>query len=134
MLSFKGPSTQLAIASGLVMLIGQGSANSQEQATQLSFIFRTKLPRGGACRCRASARDADERHTSVRAQELAVAVLSNLSALEECVAAIMQSSGLKALVGMLSSASYASAHAASVIAAIARSSVRNKRQVISEGA
>ena len=34
-LSFKGPSTQLAIASGLVQLIGQGSADSQEQATQL---------------------------------------------------------------------------------------------------
>ena len=138
MLSFKGPSTQLAIASGLVMLIGQGSANSQEQATQL-LLHLSHDP----VNCRAVARaGAVPRlvmqmkgggRTSVRAQELAVAVLSNLSALEECVAAIMQSSGLKALVGMLSSASYASAHAASVIAAIARSSVRNKRQVISEG-
>ena len=138
MLSFKGPSTQLAIASGLVQLIGQGSADSQEQATQLLLhlshdpVNCKAVAKAGAVPRLVQQMKGGGR-TSIKAQELATAVLSNLAALEECVKGIVQANGLRPVVSMLSSGSHAAAHAAAVLSAIAQSSVRNKRSILSEG-
>ena len=139
MLAIRGATTKLAIASGLVMFVGTGSAESQEQATMLllhlaQFPDNCKAIANAGAAPRLVAQLKGGGRTSQRAQELAAAVLAYLSSLEECVRSIVASNGIRPLVGMLSPNSPAAAHAAAVLSAMARTSVRNQRQVISEGA
>ena len=73
--------------------------------------------------------------TSVKAQELAAAVLSYLSALDECVKAITAANGIRPLVAMLTAGTpVAQSHAAASLSALASGNPRNCKQIISEGA
>ena len=138
-LAFNSPSTQLAIASGLVVLVGTGSADAQEHVTQLLLTLAqdeencVAIAKAGAIpRLVVQLRGGGR--TSVKAQELAAAVLSHLSATEDSIKAITAANGIRPLVTMLSAGtSAAQAHAASVLSDMARSSSRNQNQIISEG-
>ena len=138
-LAFNSPSTQLAIASGLVALVGIGSAEAQEQVTLLLLRLAhdtancVAIAKAGAIprlviQLRGGGR------TSVKAQELAAAVLSHLSALEDCIKAITAANGIRPLVAMLTTGTPAAqAHAAAVLSDIARVSIKYQRSIISEG-
>ena len=68
-------------------------------------------------------------------QELAAAVLSYLSALDECVKAITAANGIRPLVAMLTAGTpVAQSHAAASLSALASGNPRNCKQIISEGA
>ena len=152
-LSLRSETTQLAIASGLVTLIGSGSSiESQETISQLILILvadatnlvaiahanavpklinqlrgQDVLPRGD--------------YTSIRLQELAAAVLAHLcnasdeALAHECVDRIASNeNGIPFLLVLLSSDStIAQAQASSVISALARRSALNKSTIVSEG-
>ena len=137
-LAFNSPSTQLAIASGLVNLVGSGSAEAQEQVTQLLLRLAhdqancVAIAKAGAIQ-RLVIQLKGGGRTSIKAQELAAAVLSHLSTLEEECKAITAANGIRPLVVMLTSGTpVAQTHAAAVLSDIARLSVRNQRQIISE--
>ena len=72
--------------------------------------------------------------TSVKAQELAAAVLSHLTKTEESIKAIATSNGIRPLVQMLTTGTVAAqAHAAAVLSDMGRASSKNQSQIISEG-
>ena len=138
--SLKSQATQLAIATGLVALVGAGYAESQEHVTQLLLILtqdndnRSAIARAGAIpRLVAQMRGA--LYTSTKAQDLAAAVLAHLSGdSDENVAAIAAASGIRPLVMMLTAdSSTAQTHAAATLSDIARVAVKNKTTIISEG-
>ena len=138
-LSFNSPSTQLAIASGLVVLVGAGSAEAQEHVTQLLLRLAhdpdncVAIAKAGAIQ-RLVVQLRGGGRTSVKGQELAAAVLSHLSALDECIKGIAAANGIRPLVMMLSSGTPpAQAYAAAVISNMARAGARNQKQIISEG-
>ena len=103
-LSLSSPSTQLAIATGLVVLLGCGTAESQEHVTQLLLILtvdsdnRGAISQAGAItrlimQVKGAAKD-----TSIKAQELAAAVLSQLTRESvEDVDAVAAASGTRPL-------------------------------------
>ena len=138
-LSFNSPSTQLAIASGLVVLVGTGAAEAMEHVTQLLLRLAhdpencVAIAKAGAIpRLVVQLRGGGR--TSVKGQELAAAVLSYLAALDECVKSITTANGVRPLVAMLTSGTQAAqAHAAAVIGYVARASAKNQKQIISEG-
>ena len=139
-LAFNSPSTQLAIASGLVVLVGTGAAESQEHVTMLLLTLArdadncVAITRAGAIpRLVVQLRGGGR--TSVKAQELATAVLSHLSVSEDGIKAIAASGCIRPLVTMLASGTQmAQAHAAAVLAEMARTSTRSQNQIHSEGA
>lgn len=138
-LAFNSPSTQLAIASGLVVLVGTGSGESQEHVSHL-LITLARDPENCVAIAKAGAiprlvvQLRGGGRTTVKAQELAAAVLSYLSSSEDSIKAIAASNGIRPLVTMLTAGtSAAQAHAASVLSDMARSSSRNQSQIISEG-
>lgn len=138
-LAFNSPSTQLAIASGLVVLVGTGSAEAQEHVTQLLNHLSVDpdncaaIAKAGAIpRLVVQLRGGGR--TSVKAQELAAAVLSNLSSSEDVVKAIASSNGIRPLVQMLSTGTPAAqAHAAAVLCDMARGLSRSQNIILSEG-
>lgn len=139
-LSFNSPSTQLAIATGLVALVGTGTAEAQEHVTKLLLTLAHDPDNCGAI-AKAGAiprlvvQLKGQGYTSIKAQELAAAVLSNLSGdSDDNVTSISTSGGIRPLVALLSSSSYvAQAHSAAVLADMARKSARNQRHIIFEG-
>ena len=139
-LAMNSPSNQLAIATGLVALLGTGSAESQEHVTQLLVTLahdpdnRVAISKAGAIqRLVVQLRGGGE--TSIRAQELSAAVLSHLSGdSEENVASIASSGGIRPLVALLTSVSaFAQAHSAAVLSDMARKSRRLRNTILSEG-
>ena len=140
-LAHNDPSNQLAIATGLVALLGAGTAEAQEQVTQMLIKFaqhpdnRTAIAEAGAIqRLIVQLRGGGE--TSLKAQELAAAVLAHLSGDSQAnVASIAANSGIKPLVNLLvSESSNAQARAAAVLADMTRSSKEIQTTVAKEGA
>ena len=145
-LALNSPSTQLAIATGLVGLIGAGTATSQEHVTQLLLKLaldpenRIAIAKAGAIprlvlQLKGGERGGGVGFTSIKARELAAAVLSHLSSSsEDNVNEIASAAGTRPLISLLSSDSLvAQAHAASVLADMARTSRRSKHTILSEG-
>ena len=143
-LSLNSPSTQLAIATGLVALVGSGSAAAQEHVTQLLLTLaqdadnRVAIAKAGAVQ-RLVQQLRGVGQTSTKAQELAAAVLANLSDAknpdaQSNVEAIAQSNAIRPLVTLLGSMSpVAQAHAAAVLSGLAHQSANVKRSIIAEG-
>ena len=143
-LAFNSPENQLAIASGLVELVGTGSAEAQEHVSllllQLSDDANNRKAIAGARaipRLVLQLKGGDSRYqmTSMKAQELATAVLSRLAPdSPENVNAIEREQGIRPLVGMLSATeSPAQAHAAAVLSHMARTSRSNQNKIVAEG-
>ena len=140
-LAFNSPSTQLAIATGLVALIGAGTADSQEHVTQLLLTLardpdnRTAIATAGAIPRLVIQLKGGAGLTSNKAKELAACVLAHLSNdSEDNVEAIASASGIRPLISLLSAESLeAQAQAASVLADMSRNSKRSKATIISEG-
>ena len=137
-LSLNSPSTQLAIARGLVVLLETGSPESQEHLTQLLLTLaadtenRSAISKAGAIpRLVMQLRDKD---TSVTAQELTAAVLAQLSRDSvQNADAVAAASGVKPLVAMLlAESAIAQAHAASVLSDLARRSMVNQAEILEE--
>lgn len=113
-LAFKEPSNQLAIATGLVALVGVGSCESQEFATRMLLQFaqrpsnRKAIAQAGAVKLLVSQMRGAGRAgeaTSLEARELAVFVLELLADHEEGnrnVSRIVSTGGIKALAGLIS--------------------------------
>ena len=138
-LSFNSPSTQLAIASGLVVLVGSGSAEAQEHVTQLLLRLAhdtdncVAIAKAGAI-ARLVVQLRGGGRTSVKGQELAAAVLSHLSTLDDCIKGIAAANGIRPLVMMLTTGTPpAQAYAATVLANMARASRDNQKKITSEG-
>ena len=140
MLALNSPANQLAIATGLVVLLGVGSAEAQEHVTQLLLTLshdtdnRLAIAKAGAIqRLIVQLRGGGE--TSTKAQELAAAVLARLSGDSSTnTAAIATASGIRPLVALLVSESpQAQAYASAVLSDMARSSKRNRNTILSEG-
>lgn len=140
-LSLNSPSTQLAIATGLIALLGSGTAEAQEHVTALLVILAQDAENVIAiAKSGAIPRLVVQVHRkiSTKAQELAAAVLSHLSAAststEDNIKAITTVNGTRPLIATLShGSSIAQAHAAAVVADIARASSRNQKLILSEG-
>ena len=135
-LALNNPSNQLAIATGLVALLGSGSAEAQEHVTLLLLTLasdadnRVAVAKAGAVqRLIMQVRHA----TSLKAQELAAAALSHLTGdSDENVHTIQKEGGIEPLVGLLNSENIeAKAHAAAVLSDITRVF---RDEVTSEGA
>ena len=140
-LSLNSPSTQLAIATGLVALLGTGTAEAQEHVTQLLLTLTTDvdnlaaIAKTGAIRGLILQVKGSDKHSSIKAQELAAAVLSTLSCASEANCdAISSQNGIRPLIALLSSeSSAAQAKASAVLADLARKSNRNKQHILAEG-
>ena len=141
-LALNNPSNQLAIATGLVALLGAGSAEAQEHVTHLLLTLasdatnRVAISKAGAIPRLISQISAGAGvQSSIKAQELAAAVLSKLSGDSDSnVSQIASASGIKPLIRLLSSPSgQAQAHAAAVLADLTRSSTQNQNDVAHEG-
>ena len=124
-LALNNPSNQLAIATGLVALLGSGSAEAQEHVTLLMLTLasdadnRVAIAKAGAIkRLIMQLRQA----VSLKAQELAAAALSHLTGdSDENVKAIQTEGGIEPLVELLASESVeAQAHAAAVLSDMTR--------------
>ena len=141
MLAMNSPANQLAIASGLVALLGTGTAEAQEQVTKLLLTLsndadnRVAIAKAGSIQ-RLVTQLRGGGQTSTKAQELAAAVLARLSGdSDENVAAIASASGIRPLVALLTSDSASGqAHSATVLADMARKSKRNRNMILNEGA
>ena len=141
-LSLRSLSTQLAIAASLVALLGTGTAEAQEHVGLLLLTLAddadnlAAISKTGAIRGLVLQMKGNDKHTSVKAQELAAAVLSHLSqASEGNVDTIAANNGIRSLVTLLSSeSSVAQAKASAVLGDLARRSTRNKNLILSEGA
>ena len=152
-LSLNSPSTQFAIATALVGLIGVGSADGQEHVTGLLLTLASDsnnlvaIARAGAIAPLVTQlRGLGQ--TSTKAQELAAAVLSHLSRASAANAdAIANASAIKPLVMLLpkpadaalnaalsaappAEVAHAEAHAAMVLADLANRSTRNKTAML----
>ena len=139
-LALNSPSTQLAIASGLVALVGTGSADSQEHLTKLLLTLAQDadnaiaIVRAGAIP-RLVVQLRGSGHTSTTAQELSTAVLARLSVTEDGIKGIASSNCIRPLVSMLTTGTtIAQAHAAAVLSYLAKTSTRIQMQILSEGA
>ena len=132
-LALNAPSNQLAIATGLVALLSTGSAEAQEHVTRLLLTLaadatnRVAIAKAGAISRLVMQLKLGKDlgvHTSLKSQELAAAVLAQLSADSEAnVGAIAACASTKALIALLGSASEpAQAHAAAVLADLTRGS------------
>ena len=118
---------QLAIATGLVALLGQGSAEAQEHVTLLLLTLasdadnRVAIAKAGAVQ-KLITQLRGGGSTSMRAQDLAAAALSYLSGdSDENVRDIHEAEGIEPLVAMLSSESVeGQAHAAAVLSDMTR--------------
>jgi len=136
-LALNAPSNQLAIATGLVALLCTGAAEAQEHVTRLLLTLaadatnRVAIAKAGAIgRLVMQLKQGKEAggslacQTSLKSQELAAAVLAQLSADSEAnVGAIAACASTKALIALLGSASEsAQAHAAAVLADLTRGS------------
>jgi len=138
-LALNSPSTQLAIASGLVVLVGTGSAESQEHVSQLLLTLSkdadncVAIVRAGAVpRLVVQLRGGGS--TSAIAQELAAAVLACLAATEDGIRGILSSNCIRPLVSMLTTGTAgAQAYSAAVLAELARISNKSSTQIMSEG-
>ena len=139
-LALNSPSTQLAIATGLVGLVGAGAADAQEHVTQLLLKLaadpdncKAIAKSGAISRLVVQLRGGGQ--TSIRGQELAAQVLSYLSAdSDDNVATIASASGIRPLINLLSFDSpVAQANSAAVLSDLARVSKRSKGTIISEG-
>ena len=139
-LAFNSPSTQLAIASGLVVLVGCGSGESQEHVSQLLLRLAhdpencVAINKAGAIPRLVTQLRGGGR-TSVKAQELAVAVLSFLTKTDDSIKAIASANGIRSLVNMLTTGTPAAqSHAAAILSDMAKSSSRNQQKITSDGA
>ena len=143
-LALNSPSTQLAIATGIITLLGTGTAEAQEQTTRLLLTLamdddnRVAIAKAGAIpRLVVQLRGGG----GLRAQELAAAVLSKLSGdSDKNVGAIAGAGGIRALVPLLASdfgnyrqSAATQAHASAVLADLAHKSLKNKNTILSEG-
>ena len=124
-LALNEPSNQLAIATGLVALLGSGSAEAQEHVTSLLLSLatdadnRVAIAKAGAVqRLILQIRNA----TSIKAQELAAAALSHLTGDSDAnVRKIHSEDGIQPLVELLTCESpEAQAHAAAVLSDMTR--------------
>ena len=114
-LALNAPSNQLAIATGLVALLSTGSAEAQEHVTRLLLTLaadatnRVAIAKAGAISRLVMQLKLGKDlgvHTSLKSQELAAAVLAQLSADSEAnVGAIAACASTKALIALLGSAS-----------------------------
>ena len=136
------PSNQLAIATGLVTLLGAGSAEGQVHVTQMLLKFaaenednRRAIAEAGAIE-RLVLQIKGGGSTSLKAQELAAAVLKHLSGDSvEHVQEIASKGGIKPLIALLGSTSpLAQAKAAAVLADMCASSSTVQILVAKEGA
>ena len=136
------PSNQLAIATGLVTLLGAGSAEGQVHVTQMLLKFaaenednRRAIAEAGAIE-RLVMQIKGGGSTSLKAQELAAAVLKHLSGDSvEHVQEIASKGGIKPLIALLGSTSpLAQAKAAAVLADMCASSSTVQILVAKEGA
>lgn len=140
-LSLASPANQLAIASGLVALLGAGSIEAQEHVTQLLLtlsyddVNRFAISKAGAI-SRLVIQLRGGAQTSMKTQEISAAVLARLSGdSDENVAAISAASGIRPLVALLTSDSTSGqAHAATVLADMGRHSKRNRNVILNESA
>ena len=103
-LAFNSPSTQLAIATGIVAIVGTGSADAQEHVTHLLLKLatdpanRVAIAKAGAIQ-RLVVQLRGGGQTSMRAQELTAAALASLSGdSDENVKLIASAGGIKPLV------------------------------------
>ena len=142
MLALNNPSNQLAIATGLVALLGGGSSESQEHVTHLLLTLasdstnRVAISKAGAIpRLIAQLSPQSGGATSTKAQELASCVLAKLSGDSlENVGAIAAAGGIAPLIRLLRSPSaQAQAYAACVLADLTRHSADNQADVAREG-
>ena len=141
-LAHNDKSNQLAIATGLVALLGSGSAEGQEHVTQMLIKFAAEEKDNRMAIAEAGAIDRlvlqikGGGFTSLKAQELAAAVLNHLSGdKDENVQKIAHAGGIKPLISLLSSESaVAQAHAAAVLADMTRHSKAIQMAVAKEGA
>lgn len=125
-LALNNPSNQLAIATGLVALLGSGSAEAQEHVTSLLLSLasdadnRVAIAKAGAVqRLIVQLRNA----TSIKAQMLAAAALSHLTGDSDTnVQKIYTEDGIKPLVELLdlSESPEAQAHSAAVLSDMTR--------------
>ena len=147
-------SNQLAIATGLVGLLGLGSALAQEFVTKMLIQFSqdSDLQRGARICSAIVEAGAIERlilqmkdaQTSLRAKVLAATMLSLLAIESDAnVASIAQLGGIKILVALMASeslqstgaeSSAAQARSAAVLAAMARSSKEVQTIIAADGA
>ena len=139
-LALNSPSNQLAIATGLVALLGTGSAEAQEHVTHLLLNLahdadnRVAIAKAGAIP-RLIVQVKGGTNTSLKAQELAAAVLARLSGdSQDNATSIAAGGGIRQLVLLLGvNSSDAQAHAASVLSDISGTSTRFQAAIISEG-
>ena len=135
-------SNQLAIATGLVALLGSGSAEGQVHVTQMLIKFaeepdnRSAIARAGAIdRLIMQLRGGGD-DMALKAQELAAVVLSYLSSdSDDNVHKIVGSGGIKPLIALLSSPSIvARARAAAVLSDMTRNFADIQAAVARDGA
>ena len=136
-LSLHSPETQLAIATGLVALLGNHSIETQEHVTNLLLTLTSNKDNCSAVsRTAAIPRLATQlKNGSHKTQELSAAVLARLAAAsDENVVLIAESSSMRPLMSLLSSvSSLAQSHIASILSHLARISTSNKTFIVAEG-
>ena len=126
-LSLNSPSTQLAVASGLVGLLGAGTAETQEHVSALLVDLADDkecadaIVKAGAVP-RLVVQLVGTAATSVRAQELAAIIMSHLSLSSDAIVAkIAAASSIRPLVILLASLSpIAHVHCCRVLSELAR--------------
>lgn len=140
-LAHNNPSNQLAIATGLVALLGTGTAEGQEQVTKMLIKFaedphnRTAISEAGAVqRLIGQLRGGGE--TSIKAQELAAAVLVHLCEdSQENLDALVEHEGIEPLVLLLQGENEeAQARAAAAICRITLNQTDIQTRVAAQGA
>lgn len=137
-LSLHSPETQLAIATGIVGLLGNHSLETQEHVTMLLLVLTSNRDN-----CIAIAKTSaigrlvtQLKSGSMKTQELSAAVLARLAAsADRNVEAIGAASAMKPLLGLLREVSaMAQSYVAAILSDLARISVQNKNAIVSEGA
>ena len=140
-LSLNSPSTQLAIATGLVSLLDTSTPETQEHITMLLLtLVRDEVNCAAVSRTPAIPRMVTQLtgggNITLQAQELAAAVLAKLSAASESnVDKISEAGGTNPLISLLDAASPpAQANIASVLSDLAKRSTAIKDVLINQGA
>ena len=139
-LSLNSPSTQLAISTGIITLLGTGNAETQEHVTGLLLTLsqdndnRMAISKAGAIPRLVTQLRTMASPAGARSQELAAAVLARLSGdSDKNVSAIATAGGVRSLVPLLASSSAAAqAHAAACLSDLCRTSLRNKNAILAE--
>ena len=136
-LSLNSPETQLAIATGVVGLLGAGSTETQEHVTRLLLLLvRDRENCIAVSKTTAIPRLTTQlQSSSNEAQELSAAVLAQLAAASDGnVESIATSGATKPLVSLLGSVSaVAQAHIGAILSNLARISTNNQMEVVAEG-